>query len=49
MFDFFKTQKDADEPAAEASSAPLVEILAPRKPGLFTRMRQGLKPHAQPK
>ncbi len=42
MFDFLKRKKDADEPAAEASSAPLVEILAPRKPGLFTRMRQGL-------
>lgn len=42
MFDFLKRKKDADEPAAEASSAPLVEILASRKPGLFTRMRQGL-------
>ncbi|MEN9465466.1 MAG: hypothetical protein RL217_1647 [Pseudomonadota bacterium] len=42
MFDFLKRKKDADEPAAEANSAPSVEILAPRKSGLFTRMRQGL-------
>lgn len=47
MFDFLKRKKDTPETEAETladsqAAKPSVEILAPRKPSLFARMRQGL-------